>query len=120
MELQIQELVTEQRCLKKDLEDIKAQINENFTELEYLRRVAHEAREKAFHHRPPALHDPLHPGQILGAVPPAAAPAAPLPQPIAVKKPPKQTGPPTNLGHGAPLIDPNFTETLSGHFNTLH
>lgn len=98
MEIQIQELVAEQRSLKNDLEDIKAQINENFTELEYLKNVADMAR----HHmtQPRGL-----PPQQTAPTPPAVSKAPP---------PVKTTGPPANLGYGE-----NLGDQMYGHFNTL-
>eukprot|EP00929_Paragymnodinium_shiwhaense_P004428 TRINITY_DN105360_c0_g1_i1.p1 TRINITY_DN105360_c0_g1~~TRINITY_DN105360_c0_g1_i1.p1 ORF type:complete len:224 (+),score=39.62 TRINITY_DN105360_c0_g1_i1:212-883(+) len=71
MERQIQELVEGQRAIRKELEAVKAQINENYTHLEELRRVGAHCR---------AQHTPAskaHPQMAHAGAPQGKAPAAP-------------------------------------------
>jgi len=127
MEIQIQEIVEEHRALKKDLEDIKAQINENFEELEELRHVAMRAKEvmerqhrgpPGYHHGPPPPGYP-HPGPPGypqgGPPPPQQAPPPRQAPPPQAKEPPSAPKPQTkgalgNLGHAE---DPYAT--ISSH-----
>jgi len=67
MELQIQELVENQRAIREHINAIKSQVNENFQELEELRRVAGFARDYidqhgGHGHPPPGGHGHPPPG----------------------------------------------------------
>jgi len=110
MENQIQGLVEGQREFKKEIEEIKTQINDHFAELEDLKRVAEHAR---------AVYAQRPPQQTYAAPPPQqqAPPtyAAPAPTPKAAP-----SAPPGNLGYGDPKTPAEAFGQLGGHLSNAH